>query len=289
VPQAIQGSHDGLVNAIRRTGQDKIVGTSREVCIERRDGRQVWASLSLSKVQTGEDIIYTAFVRDITREREAHEIINQTLEQATDAVVTIDADNNVTFFNAAAERLWGYGRAEVLGHNVKLLVPQAIQGQHDGFVNANRNGGQDKIVGTSREVRIERKDGSQCWALLSLSKVRLEGRIAYTAFLKDVTAEREARDATNHAMGAVLNSSTQIGQIVSVIDEIASQTNLLSLNASIEAARAGEAGRGFSVVADEVRKLASRSADSAREIGGLVDETKQRVGDLASSLEQLAP
>lgn len=288
VPHAIQSNHDNLVNANRSTGHDKIVGTSREVEIERQDGSKVWASLSLSKVRVGDDIIYTAFVRDISRERASREVINQTLEQAQDAVVTIDKNNNVTFFNRAAEKLWGLERREVLGQNVKMLVPHAIQPNHDNLVNANRSTGHDKIVGTSREVPIERRDGKTLWASLSLSKIILDDGIGYTAFLHDVSSAREARAATDNAMQAVMESSSQIGQIVTVINDIAAQTNLLSLNASIEAARAGEMGRGFAVVADEVRKLANRSAESAGEIGGLVDATKQRVGDLADSLGLLA-
>ncbi len=288
VPQMIQANHDHYVNANRHGGADKIVGTSREVQIERRDGGRVWASLSLSKVHSGERIIYTAFVKDITREHEAREIIDQTLEQALDAVVTIDEHNCVTFFNSAAERLWGYDRREVVGQNVKMLVPQMIQANHDGYVNANRTTGHDKIVGTSRDVQIERKDGGRLWGNLALAKIRLEGKIAYTAFIKDISAMHESRDTTNAAMEAVLTSSNHIGQIVSVIDSIAAQTGLLSLNAAIEAARAGEQGRGFAVVADEVRTLAKRSADSAHEIGGLVNETKQRIGDLANALQKLS-
>lgn len=79
------------------------------------------------------------------------------------------------------------------------------------------------------------------------------------------------------AMGEIEKSSTQIGQIIGVIDEIAFQTNLLALNAGVEAARAGDAGRGFAVVASEVRALAQRSAEAAKEIKSLISASTTQV------------
>ena len=85
-------------------------------------------------------------------------------------------------------------------------------------------------------------------------------------------------------MGEIEAASGRIGAIISVIDGIAFQTNILALNAAVEAARAGEQGRGFAVVAHEVRSLAQRSAQAAREVKQLVEETVSRVASGSSQV-----
>ncbi|WP_419671800.1 methyl-accepting chemotaxis protein [Aliarcobacter butzleri] len=81
---------------------------------------------------------------------------------------------------------------------------------------------------------------------------------------------------TNLSMDEINTQVTAINEAISVIDQIAFQTNILSLNAAVEAATAGEAGKGFAVVAQEVRNLASRSAEAAREIKDLVENATSK-------------
>jgi len=87
---------------------------------------------------------------------------------------------------------------------------------------------------------------------------------------------QELSTQTDNAMDEINNEVTSINEAITIIDQIAFQTNILSLNAAVEAATAGEAGKGFAVVAQEVRNLASRSAEAANEIKKLVETAKHK-------------
>lgn len=102
-------------------------------------------------------------------------------------------------------------------------------------------------------------------------------------------SDRGANEAQEvaHAMTGVRDSGQKVRSIIKLIDDIAFQTNLLSLNAAVEAARAGRNGKGFAVVAEEVRSLAGRSAKAAKETSAMIEEMADRIDDATHSIERL--
>jgi methyl-accepting chemotaxis protein len=157
----------------------------------------------------------------------------------------------------------------------------------------------EEIAGGSRDLshRTEQQASSLQVAATSLAQLtQMVGHSAESARRASGTAEGTSGAAAQggqavlqavQTMDDIQVRSRKIADIIGVIDGIAFQTNILALNAAVEAARAGEQGRGFAVVAAEVRQLAQRSAQAAREIGGLINDSVQRV-DSGSSLVKSA-
>ena len=110
-------------------------------------------------------------------------------------------------------------------------------------------------------------------AVVHSSEKAIQSHKDAEAFRQDAEESNENIQLLNQAMERINETSREIANIISAIEDIASQTNLLSLNASIEAARAGEAGKGFAVVADQIGKLASDSAASAVDTKNLIENS----------------
>ena len=136
------------------------------------------------------------------------------LEQSILAVVLIDEKNDITFFNSAAEKLWRCAREDVMGRNVSVLVPRALRSTHDDLIRQNRDGGVNRIVGTSRDVEVERFDGTTFWANLSLSRIAVGGKVGYMALIRDIS--REVADREKIRMLSLVVRETDRG--VAILD-----------------------------------------------------------------------
>ena len=108
--------------------------------------------------------------------------------------VLINENDEVLFFNPAAEKLWGYRRDEVIGNGISMLIPHDLRAAHPDYIRHNREGGKARVEGMSRELLLERKDGSKVWTRFALSKVNVAGKIFYLAFVRDASAEMEQRE-----------------------------------------------------------------------------------------------
>lgn len=114
----------------------------------------------------------------------------------------------------------------------------------------------------------------------------ITGRTIVEETIKTMGAVSNQVRTTSHTVAELGKRSDQIGEIVTTIEDIADQTNLLALNAAIEAARAGEQGRGFAVVADEVRALAERTTKATKEISDMIKGIQKETHEVVESMEK---
>jgi diguanylate cyclase (GGDEF)-like protein/PAS domain S-box-containing protein len=127
-------------------------------------------------------------------EVEISDFLLAALERASDAVVIVDSDLRVSYFNSAAELIWRLDRAEVLGCHVTRLGLKELQPPHVATPAPGPVNGGDAFQGSGPEITIERKDGSRIRASLSLSQVEVGGQSRCIAFVRDITAEVERRE-----------------------------------------------------------------------------------------------
>jgi PAS domain S-box-containing protein len=114
------------------------------------------------------------------------------LQSAVDAIISIDTAGAIESVNPATERLFGYDARELVGQNVKMLMPAPYRNQHDSYIQQHRETGQRKIIGIGREVVGQRKNGSTFPMHLSVSEYEIDGERHFAGIVHDLTAQRQA-------------------------------------------------------------------------------------------------
>jgi PAS domain S-box-containing protein len=177
----------------------------------RKDGRRFFGRVSIESIKTAGLIL--GLMRDITAEKSAdrrHERdeaqYRAIIETLVDGVAVIDEHGIVESFNPAAERIFGYEAAEVIGRNVSLLMPEPDRSRHDSCIANYRQTGQAKIIGLGREVMGRRKDGSIFPLDLSIAEWRADHRRYFTGIVRDITTRKATERAAELARVALLES-----------------------------------------------------------------------------------
>lgn len=145
------------------------------------------------------------------------------LETAVEAIITIDERGVIESVNRAAETIFGYRAEELIGRNVKVLMPAPFREQHDGYLANYRDTGHAKIIGVGREVVAQRKDGTTFPIDLSVSEVRLTNRRMFTGFIRDITERKKAENSLLYHSRLVASSDDAI--IGKTLDSIITSWN----------------------------------------------------------------
>jgi PAS domain S-box-containing protein len=160
----------------------------------RQGARRTLAMLGLLLVlAAGALVALYTHIRHETRERrESEQRLRAVVDTAVDGIITIDASGRVESFNPAAERLFGYPAAEVIGRNVSMLMPEPDRSRHDGHIRRYLETGETHVIGVGREVTGQRKDASPVALSLAVSEMRLGARRLFTGILHDLTERKRA-------------------------------------------------------------------------------------------------
>jgi len=202
MPDHVAVNHNHYMKHYLETGVKNMIGTQREVTARRKDGSTFPCILGLSETQQSGMIC--GFIRDLTKEKAAQAAliaknkeleINQSLvmsilDASFHALFVIDEQCIIQMVNAKSCEVFGWTKEELIGQNIKIIMPPAIANHHDGYMKSYLETGMKKMIGTQREVTAQRKDGSTFPCKLGLSETKESGLIC--GFIHDLTTEKAA-------------------------------------------------------------------------------------------------
>jgi len=230
---------------------------------------------------------------EATAAREAH--LQSILDTIPDAMVVIDERGAIQSFSAAAERLSGYAKDEVVGKNVKLLMPQPYNDEHDGYIEHYLRTGERRIIGIGRIVVGRRKDGSTFPMELTVGEMRRGDQRFFTGFIRDLT-ERQQTEARLQELQAELvhvSRLTAMGEMASALAHELNQPLSAIANYMKGGRRLLESGSAASakLLPEAMEKAAEQALRAGQVIHRLRDfvargESERRVEDLRKLIEE---
>ena len=245
-----------------------------------RGGKEIWIQASYNPIldEDGAVVKVVKFATDITEQRAALETLQTALVQLAKGDLSARLPDQVLEDFAAVFSAFNntVSHLSEMVDQIRGSADQLLSGStsiSSGASALSQRGEQQAASLQETNAAMEQMSERIKSAAQNASKVRAAANEA----AKGVSQGEDIVRSAIAAMDRIEASSKQVTDIIKVIDSIAFQTNILSLNAAVEAARAGDAGKGFAVVAQEVRQLAQRSADAAKDITGLIQASTKEV------------
>src|SRR5581483_3391815 len=220
--------------------------------------------------------------------REAH--LNSILETVPDAMIVIDERGIVQSFSFAAQRLFGYQPGEVIGRNIKMLMPSPYQEQHDGYLARYLQTGERRIIGVGRVVVGERKGGSTFPMELSVGEMKSSNRRFFTGFIRDLTERQNTETRLQELQAELVQISrlTAMGEMASTLAHELNQPLSAIANYLKGSSRMLEELSGDDAAA--VRGAVNKAADQALRAGQIIRRLREFVsqGESEKRVETIA-
>ena len=227
------------------------------------------------------------------RAREAH--LKSILETIPDAMIVIDEQGSIQSFSVAAERLFGYKPDEVIGRNIKMLMPSPYREQHDGYLIRYLTTGERRIIGIGRVVVGERKGGSTFPMELSVGEMKSSNQRFFTGFIRDLTERQQTEARLQELQTELVHISrlTAMGEMAQALAHELNQplsaiTNYMSGSRRLLEGRTDEES---TLIRDAMDKAAEQSMRAGQIIRRLRDfvargESERRVESLSKLVEE---
>lgn len=191
VPEEARSMHPRHRDVYLSDPRPRPMGAGMELVGRRRDGTTFPAEISLSPVTSDERVLVAAAIRDVTDRKRAEAKFRGLLEAAPDAMVCVDRAGEISIVNAQAERLFGYGREELIGQPVEILVPEIVRDRHRVHRVGYFDDPRPRPMGANMRLAARRKDGSEFQAEISLGPLETEDGLLVSAAIRDITERLE--------------------------------------------------------------------------------------------------